>query len=122
MTHTLEVYDDTALVFWSDGKWLHPLFDLEVFLRTATARPNELRVRDKIVGRGAALLIAYLGIGRVHAGVLSRRGQDVLDRLGIPYTYDELVERIACSTEELLREVTVPADAYALLAARAGRA
>ena len=37
------------------------------------------------------------------------------------YTYELLVERIHCQTEELLAEVESPEDAYRLVKVRAGR-
>ncbi|MBN1261590.1 MAG: DUF1893 domain-containing protein [Anaerolineae bacterium] len=121
MPHALEVYHDADLVFHSDGKWLHPLFDLEGFLATAAYEPEDLAVRDKIVGRAAALLMIHLGIGRVHAGILSELGREVLTYHHIPFTYEALVERISCQTESLLREETDPERAYSVLRERAQR-
>jgi hypothetical protein len=62
-----------------------------------------------------------LGFRTVKAGVLSRLGEAVLQRYGIVYTYEQLVERIRCQTEELLATVEEPEEAYRLVKARAGR-
>ncbi len=121
MEHALEVRHDGTLIFWSDGKWLHPLFDLAAFLAASPLASGELRLRDKIVGRAAALLAVHLGIGHVHADVLSRHGQAVLMQFGVAHTYDTLVDRIACRTEDLLLNDTDPADAFTMLAERARR-
>ncbi|MDZ7337532.1 MAG: DUF1893 domain-containing protein [candidate division KSB1 bacterium] len=114
--HSLEVYRGECLVFASDGKWLHPLFELEDFLRRQGLSASELVVVDKIVGRAAALLCVYFGVGRVVAELLSIRGQQVLEYHRVPYQYGALVDRILCRTEELLAQEWDPARAYAVLA------
>ncbi len=122
MQHTLEVYHGATMVFSSDGRWLHPLFELGDFLKASGVAPAELSVHDKVVGCAAAMLIVHMGIGEVHAAVLSRLGQAVLARFGVPCDGEVVVERMACQTEDLLRNVEDPAEAYAILARRAGRA
>ncbi len=117
---TLEFIIDGRVLFASTGKWLHPLFDLERFLSSQGIDTRAAEVRDKIVGRGSAFLIARMGIRRVHAGVLSRLGKDVLDRAGVACSWESLVDRIQCRTEGLLRDTTDPEQAYRLLAGLAG--
>ncbi|MGC9398087.1 MAG: DUF1893 domain-containing protein [Anaerolineae bacterium] len=119
MEHTLEVYQGTTLIFHSDGHWLHPLFELERFLAETDVEPGELVVHDKIVGRAAALLMIHLGLGRVHALLMSQLGQEVLEHHNVPYTYERRVESIACQTEQLLETTLDPASAYRLLRERA---
>ncbi len=119
MEHTLEVYQNTTLIFYSDGNWLHPLFELERFLAETEVDPSNLVVHDKIVGRAAALLMIHLGLGRVHAQLLSQLGQEVLEHHNVPYTYEQRVKRIACQTEQLLETMVDPASAYRLLRERA---
>jgi hypothetical protein len=53
--------------------------------------------------------------------VLSRRGEAILQRHGIAYSYEQLVEHFHCQTEELLATVEDPEAAYQLVKARAGR-
>jgi hypothetical protein len=118
--HTLEVFCDGVLVFSSTGNWLHPLFELEAYLESAPYNPAGLVAYDKIIGRAAALLMVRLGLGEVHARLLSRLGEEVLVHHGLQYTYDELVDRIACQTEELLVNELDPEPAYVLLRERAG--
>lgn len=119
MEHTLEVYQGSTLVFHSDGSWLHPLFDLECFLAETDVKPADLIVHDKIVGRAAALLMIHLGLGRVHAQIMSQLGEEILDHHHVPYTYEQRVERIACQTEQLLENTYDPTKAYHLLRERA---
>jgi zinc transport system ATP-binding protein len=116
---SLEVSRDGVRVFVSAGRWLYPLLDLEEFLAKRSVDPSRLSLRDKIVGRAAALLIVRLGIQEVHAGILSRLGEEIFRTRGIRFSCDELVERIACQTEELLRDVTDADEAHALIVSRA---
>jgi hypothetical protein len=115
MKHTLEVYSDDELIFHSDGKWLHPLFELENFLIHQNFDPASLIVKDKIVGRAAALLQLHLGIKSVRAGLMSKLAKEVFDHFQINYEYEKLVERIQCRTEELLKSEYDPQKAYEMI-------
>ena len=113
---TLEFSVDGQTAFVSSGRWLHPLFELEQFLKANRLDLSRAEIKDKIIGRGSAFLITRMGIRKVHAGVLSRLGRDVLDGVGASVTWDSLVDTIQCRTEGLLRETTDPEDAYRILA------
>jgi zinc transport system ATP-binding protein len=119
---TLELFHGPRRLFESAGRWLHPLFELEAFLAVSSwPRPElrgELEVRDKIVGKAAALLLVRLGIRRVHAGLLSGLGHGVLERNGVVVSADARIPRIACQTEVLLAEVDDPEEAYRLIRRR----
>ena len=116
---SLEFLMDGKVLFESTGRWLHPLFELERFLKEQMIDAHEGEVHDKVVGRASAFLIVRLGIRTAHAGLMSRLGKDVLDRAGVVCTWDLFVEEIECKTEGILREVTDPEEAYAILAERA---
>ena len=118
---TLIVLQDGTPIFTSYGKWLHPLFELEEYLAEHPTQPENLILQDKIIGKDAALLLHRLGFRTVKAGILSRRGEAVLQRHGIVYTSVPLVDRIHCQTEELLATVEGPEEAYQLVKVRAGR-
>ena len=118
---TLTVCHNDTPIFTSHGKWLHPLFELEDYLAEHPIQPENLILQDKIIGKAAALLILRLGFRTVNAGVLSKLGEAVLQRHGIVYTYEQLVDRIHCQTEELLATVEEPEEAYQLVKAKAGR-
>ena len=120
MVHALEAFSGETLIFHSDGKWLYPLFELENFLATTDYEPAHLVVKDKIVGRAAALLLIRLGVGYVIAGIMSRPGKEALEKYEVKYEYERLVDRIACRTEELLIDEYDPQKAYAMLKERAG--
>jgi hypothetical protein len=121
MRPSLELYQGSRLLFTSVAKWLHPLFELEDFLSGSALARDALSLRDRIVGKAAALLIVRLGIRRVQAGVLSRLGLEVFEAQGVKVAWEQLVERIACETESALAQVQDPEEAYALLRMRAGR-
>ena len=118
---TLTVLHEGTPIFTSYGKWLHPLFELEAYLADHAVQPENLILQDKIIGKAAALLIHRLRFRIVHAGILSRLGEAVLQRHGIAYTSEQLVDRIHCQTEELLATVEDPEEAYRLVQIRAGR-
>ena len=110
--HTLELIDNATVLFSSTGKWLHPLFDLELFLQTHRIDLQHAEIHDKIVGRASAFLIVRMGIRTVHAGILSSLGKDVLDRAGASVTWETLIDAVQCRTEGMLRDVTDPEEAY----------
>ena len=118
---TLTILQDGVPIFASTATWLHPLFALEAFLADHPLQPERLLLRDKIVGKAAALFIHRLGFRTVKAGVLSRLGEAVLQHHTIAYTYELLVDRIHCQTEALLAEVDDPEKAYQLVKTRAER-
>jgi uncharacterized protein DUF1893 len=118
---TLTVFRNGTPIFTSYGKWLHPLFELEAYLAGHPIEPDQLILQDKIIGKAAALLIIRLGFRTIQAGVLSRLGEAILQRYEIVYTYEQLVDRIHCQTEELLATVEDPEEAYRLVKVRAGR-
>jgi len=115
----LRLFSGVELVFSSTGRWLHPLFELEEFMKTAGLQPASLRLEDKIVGKAAAMLMLRMGFRTVHGATMSRLARDFFDRHGARYTYDRLVERIDCQTEALLADVDDLEHAYELLAERA---
>lgn len=119
MTHSLEVFFQNQLIFYNNRSWLHPLFELEVFLQEHEYNPAELLVKDKIVGKAAALLMIYLNIGRIEAQLLSEVAKDTLEHFKIPFNYSKLVNRIKCRTEELLLNEFDVNKAYQLLWERA---
>jgi len=118
---TLTVCRNSAPIFTSTSKWLHPLFELEDYLAEHAFQSAQLLLQDKIIGKAAALLIHRLGFRTVKAGILSRLGEAVLQRYRIAYSYEQLVDRIHCQTEELLATVEDPEEAYQLVKVRAGR-
>jgi zinc transport system ATP-binding protein len=118
---TLRLYAGSEVLFASDGHWLHPLFELETYFARSGQDPARTRLVDRITGRAAAFLVARLGIPELHSLLLSRRALPVLERHGIRYRCDELVDQVACATEELLADTLEPEAAWSLLQARRSR-
>jgi len=118
MTHNFEVYDNPLLIFASSGHWLHPIFEFEEFLKKRAISPDTLEIRDKIIGRAAALLLVRLGVKRIHAGLLSNLGKEILEVNGITYFYDKLIPKIGCQTEDILRDEFDTERAYSLILER----
>jgi len=80
---------------------------------------------DKIVGKAAAFLFIKAGIRTVYAEVLSKPGLDVLQRFGIPVTWNTLTDRIInrsgtdiCPMEKCVQEIEDPEKAYNALLQR----
>ena len=119
MTHSLEVFSGDELVFFSDGKWIYPLFELERVLVDHRGTPEALLAVDKIVGKAAAMMLVHLGIGQIHAGMMSSLAAAFLRQRQVPFSCDELVDRILCRTEELLADIDDLEQAYRLLKRRA---
>jgi hypothetical protein len=115
---TLRLYAGDEVIFSSDRHWLHPLFELEAFFAQSGQEPARTRLVDRITGRAAAFLVARLGIPELHSLLLSRRAIPVLERYGIRYRGDELVDRVACSTEDLLADTQELEAAWSLLQER----
>lgn len=80
---------------------------------------------DRVVGRAAALLFAYMGIVGVHAQVMSEPALSVLEARGIVARYDRLVPYIAnragdgrCPMEAATEGIDDPARALAAVRAK----
>lgn len=113
-----EVYQDDELIFQSHGHWLHPIFEFEEAVKGKELKYHLLQVRDKIIGRAAALLLVRLDIKKIHAHTLSHPGRDILEHYKIDYSYDLLVDKIGCQTEDLLANEYDPEAAYTLIKQR----
>ena len=118
---SLQVTVDQKVIFSSDGKWLYPLFDLMDFMDTHPISMAEAFVRDKVVGKAAALLLVRMGAGRVHGELMSELARETLTQFEVPHSFGRLVSRIDCKTESLLLAVDEPEKAYQILCQRAGR-
>ena len=108
-------------VMTRDGRGIAPLLAL-------ASEENALRgasVADLIVGKAAALLMAYAGVSEVYAEVMSEAGERTLSEHDIPHSCGLLVPYIidrtgkdVCPMERAVADVSDPAEAYAVLSAR----
>lgn len=99
---TLCVFSDNNLIFTSNGKWLHPIFNFQEFLNShpeAAPAGAVLSAHDAAVGKAAAVLMKQSGIKRIHADLASQLAIDFARSRGIEFSYERLVEHFKCSTE-----------------------
>ncbi len=82
-------------------------------------RLSSASVADKVVGRAAALLLAYSHIGEVYAGIISNDGLAALLEYGVKAEYGRLVPKIMnqqgrdlCPLEKLSTTINSPSEAY----------
>jgi len=116
---SLQVFFNDQLIFQSEGKWLYPLFELESHLKNHPINVSQALVKDKVVGKAAALLIIRLGAGHIHGTIMSDLAIDTLSSHNLPFSFDTRVPRIDCKTEKLLENIDDPEIAYAILRERA---
>jgi zinc transport system ATP-binding protein len=119
--HSLIVKYRHQVVFTSDSHWLHPLFELADFLAGRQIAVSELFLQDKIAGKAAACMIARLGIRTCHIQLISKRAIPILEKAGIAYTYDEMVDQLECRTEILITDDMTVDEACLFLRKRAGK-
>lgn len=91
-----------------------------------TDEPDFLRggmIADRVIGRGAALLLIKGGVAEVFAYVMSQPAFDVLSSSGIKVSYDSLQQNIInrqgtgiCPVEQLTAKTNNPDVAYQQIA------
>ena len=116
---TLCIYNGNSLVFKSSGKWLMPLFEAEKFFESYKGMKDDLRAHDTAIGKAAAVLMVRLGIKKIHGNLFSSLAMDYLKKEGIPFFYDNMVDRLMCATEDLLSSVSDIDEMYRILRCRA---
>lgn len=120
---SLLIYRDGAVIFSSPGKGIKPLIDaIDSFIK------EELRgtiIVDRIVGRAAALISAYMEAAEVHAGIMSTGAMEELRRNNIGFSYlnktpniRNLQDSDLCPFERLVQGIHDPLEAYELIKAK----
>lgn len=96
--------------------------DLLRLLKTSPEVLDGSFIADKVVGKGAAALMALGGVGEVYADVISSPARELLGNAGIPVAYGVCVEHIInragtgmCPVETLCRECTTPQECLPLI-------
>ena len=97
----MEVFRGEELVFSSSGHWLHPLFQLQDFIKDCPDKEG-LSLHDSIAGTAAAVLTTLSGIKLTKADMMSKGACEVYQAHGVSYSYGTLVDRIECVTETLI--------------------
>lgn len=118
---SLRLHDKAGAILYEDsGKWLHPLFNVEEFLRKESLTAAEIILQDKIAGRAAAILITRMGFRRCFIETVSRLALDVFEHYQVECTCGTLVDRIFCRTEDLITDDMEHEAVYQMLKERAG--
>lgn len=121
MEKSLIVTQHNQEIFSSHSKWLYPLFELEDFLANSPFPTENLLLSDKIAGKAAAFLIVRLGFKKVHIHLISDGAVAIFNRFQIEFTYDEIVPKIQCKTEEIVMGNELVEEVWQMLRRRAGR-
>lgn len=107
--NSIELYNDDTLIFSDSGKWLNPLFTLEEFLLDKNY--TSLSLHDTAIGKAALVLLLRLNIKKIHGNIVSRLALNYAFEINktisqneekIELTYDNLVDRLMCQTEQEL--------------------
>jgi hypothetical protein len=113
---SLVIVKDGVTIFSSDSPGIDGLLEA---VEKLGERLSGASVADKIVGKAAALLLAYSNVVGVYASTLSRRGLATLSRNGIPVEYDLLVPEILdkekrdlCPFEKFVSSIESPSHAF----------
>ena len=109
---SLVLYDGEVHTY--HGRGVADLYDLYAH------HPGKLRgalVADKVIGKGAAALMAAGGVARVWTALISRPALQLLLDAGIPTDYDTLVPQILnrtrqgfCPVETLCMDARTPQE------------
>ena len=127
----LNIYNGNTLLFTSQSKWLHPIFEFEDFLKEEDQKSDalpctemlNLTAHDSAIGKAAAVLLVRLGIKKMHGDLVSSLAVDYVTKtLGKDcITYDKLVDRLMCQTENILDSLTDVDEMYYILRQRADK-
>lgn len=117
----LKIFDGDIQIFSSQSKWLHPIFEFENFLASYTGPRNKFRAWDSAIGKAAALLLIRLGVKELHGELVSELAVKYVEQtLGQgKITWDTLVDRLMCQTENILENLTDTDEMYRILRQRA---
>lgn len=114
--HTIVIYKNDASVFVSNDRGVAPLMKL---LKDNKLQLKDSIIADKVIGKAAALLMAYARVKEVYSPIISKPAIKVFERYNIKISYDKIVERIInrkgdglCPMETLCLGIEKPEEAY----------
>ncbi len=114
--HTIVIYKNDASVFVSNDRGVAPLMKL---LKDNKLQLKDSIIADKVIGKAAALLMAYARVKEVYTPIISEPAVKVFERYNIKISYDKIVERIInrkgdglCPMETLCLGIEKPEEAY----------
>ena len=111
--HSLLVYKDGNITF-QDEHGIQPLL-----IQIKKKGLKNATVVDKVVGKAAALLMAYGKVKQVHTNIIAKDAIKVFEKYNVEYSYVELVDHIQnnkkdglCPMEQKVLKVNSPKKAY----------
>lgn len=114
--HTIVIYKNDASVFVSNDRGVAPLMKL---LKDNKLQLKDSIIADKVIGKAAALLMAYARVKEVYSPIISKPAIKVFEKHNIKISYDKTVERIInrkgdglCPLETLCLGIENPDEAY----------
>ncbi|MGI6153599.1 MAG: DUF1893 domain-containing protein [Christensenellaceae bacterium] len=121
----LENFDWTCVLvkgYSTSTSALHGIRPIMEWLKENAAALNGASIADKVVGKAAALLMAYGKAAEVYAGVISTPAKEVLQKNNIALEYGTEVPLIQnregtgnCPMEAACLHTDSPEEAYAIL-------
>lgn len=114
---SLMIWRHTEIIFSSPSKGIRP--HLEAIEKLGKEKLKGTVIADKIVGRAAALLMLYSVPAQVHAGVITAKARDLLEKRGVVVYLGREVSaikerdgRIYCPFEAMVQGISDPEEAY----------
>jgi len=114
---SLLIQSDKSTVFESNKNGIRPL--LEAIDLLGRHRLRGTTVADKVIGRAAALLLAYIKPRVVYCGIISQRAEEILTKYGILFHAEQSVPEICqpgsdelCPFEKSVSNVEMPVQGY----------
>ena len=114
--HTIVIYKNDASVYTSNDSGVAPLMKL---LKENKAQLKDAMIADKVVGKAAALLMAYGKVKEVYTPTISTPALKVFKNHNIEIHYDKEVGRIInrkgdglCPMETLCLNIENPEEAF----------
>ena len=113
--HTIVIYKNDASVHTSNDRGVAPLMKL---LKENKKQLQGVMIADKVIGKAAALLMAYGKVKEVYTPTISAPALQVFNNHNITIHYDKEVERIInrkgdglCPMETLCLNIENPEEA-----------
>ena len=119
----LIVFRGDEIIFSSYKRGVSPL--IEVIEIIGLEKLKGVVTSDRIVGKAAVLLNAYMGVSKMYALVMSKEAMRYANKFNLPYIQRETVENILnregngiCPFEQLVSKIYDPEEAYKAIKAK----
>ncbi len=117
---SLVVADSDGMLHTYHGRGVKDLYGI---LDNGSGTLSGAMLADKVIGKGAAALMAAGGVTRAHGDVVSAAARKLLEHYGIRITYNTLTDSIInrsgtgpCPVEHLLEGIDTAAECVPLIA------